>query len=75
MATDHGSLRSAQTGGTGYKIGERPSGPPGEDVKGARTPQVVGEAKEGGANGAELHSQTAAQSTVLKYCKLQHCAA
>ena len=70
MATHHGGRRTTRTGGAGYPIGERPSPPLGEDAKGApagcllhRAPQVVGEVKEGGANGAELHCQTAAQST------------
>ena len=57
-------------GGAGYAIGERPSGTLGEDAKWVRagcplprTPREVGEAKERGANGAELHCQIAAQST------------
>lgn len=40
-----------------------------------RTPQMVGEAKEGGTNGARFHCQVAAQSIVLKYCELQYRAA
>ena len=79
MVTDQGGGRTAQTSGMGCPIGERPLGPPREDAKGAqagcplpRTPQMVGEAKEGGTNGARFHCQVAAQSTVLKYCELQH---
>ena len=70
MITDHGGRRAMWIGGVGCPIGDRPSGQPREDAKGAwkgcplpKTPQVVGQTKDGGVNGAELHCQAAAQSS------------
>ena len=67
IAIDRGGRRTTPTGGAGFPISGWPSGSLDEDARGARegcpfprAPQVVGEARERGENGAQLSKLTAA---------------
>ena len=69
MATNHGGRPTVLIGGMWYQIDEQTLGLLGEGLKGARAsyplpkmPQMVGEAKEGRVNNAELHCKTTTQS-------------